>query len=76
MKQSGFTSLLRKRSVALKKHKVFGGVYIYVVHLLFYCPRHRASTFTIRVYDIWKVWVNVIKKMPEKDFPNKRVTGF
>ena len=46
------------------------------IALLFYCPRHRASTFTIRVYDIWKVWVNEIKKMPEKDFPNKRVTGF
>ena len=46
------------------------------IALLFYCPRHRASTFTIRVYDIWKVWVNVIKKMQEKDFPNKRVTGF
>ena len=46
------------------------------IALLFYCPRHRASTFAIRVYDICKVWINITKKMPEKDFPNKPVTGF
>lgn len=46
------------------------------IALLFYCARHRASTFAIRVYDIWKVWINITKKMPEKDFRNKPVTGF
>lgn len=46
------------------------------IALLFYCARHRASTFAIRVYDIWKVRINITKKMPEKDFPNKPVTGF